>query len=149
MTRHPIFVYGTLRWQCGNDRLWHGRATSHYDGVAHVVGYALVNSGGFPYMIPAATGQVVGALIVPDDGHYEAVLARMDALEGYRPDAEWNHYYRVTVPVLHHTSITVAWTYVPDDIGGRIATLPDVPTNQAGFYDWRLASRHTTGRNTR
>ena len=134
MTRHPVFVYGTLRWQCGNDWLWHGHAVSHHDGQCFVVGYALVSAGGFPYMVRAATGQTTGALIVPAADDYEYVLDRMDALEGYREGSATNHYERITVPVITPTGIVTAWTYVP----AWTPELPDVPVNGDGFYDWTL-----------
>jgi gamma-glutamylcyclotransferase (GGCT)/AIG2-like uncharacterized protein YtfP len=148
MSRLPIFVYGTLRWQCGNDRLWHGRAVSHHDGRAYVIGYALADHGFFPYLVAASSAQTVGALIVPADEHYDDVLADMDHLEGYEPGRRYNHYERIIVVVFTPDGqYRRAWTYLPE-MDDRIARLPDVPTNADGRYDWRCSeqARRTTTR---
>jgi len=132
--RHPVFCYGTLRIECGNDRLWHGRAVSHHDGTAYVLGYALVTNGAFPYLVPATMSQTVGALIVPHDDDYDDVLEDMDGLEGVPV-----HYERIEVAVLTPTGPTMAWTYVPAARTiERIAELPDVPTDEWGRHDWSL-----------
>lgn len=139
--QRPIFVYGTLRPGHHNAQLWAGHADARHDGDAFVIGWALVSNGGFPYMVRAATGQTAGALIVPHPADYDRVLGWMDGLEGYRPGAAHNHYERITVPVVTPAGIVTAWTYTPHDTT-RIAELPDVPTNAAGFYDWNCHPRH-------
>lgn len=145
MNRLPIFVYGTLRPGHGNARLWRGVAGAEFDGSCYVVGYALVSNGGFPYMVPAAAAQTTGALITPAVDQYDHVLARMDALEGYRPGSPHNHYERITVSVVvpGRQRIISAFTYVPDGRDEYIADLPDVPTNAAGFYDWARHERRS------
>lgn len=89
----PFFVYGTLRPDCGNDRLWHGVADAHADNAAFAPGFQLVGRhSAFPYVVPADSVEdvVVGALIYPRPG-YEATVARdMDALEG----VGYGHYRR-------------------------------------------------------
>lgn len=142
MNRHPIFVYGTLRPGEGNARVWVDRAEARHDGTCFVLGRALVDSGGFPYLVPALTAQTVGALIVPADEHYDAVLDRMDDLEGYHPDSRHNHYERITIAVVTPDGPVRAWTYVPASRAlDHVARLPDVATNEAGRYDWAAKPR--------
>lgn len=132
--RRPIAVYGTLRSGNGNARLWHGHATSR--GTGYIIGYALVTNGGFPYAVRAATAQSVVEVIVPHVDDYDYVLGRMDALEGYRPGSQHNHYDRVTVPVFVEGNIVTAWIYVPAWMDDHVSNLPDVATNDDGRYDW-------------
>ena len=75
---------------------------------------------------------------MPDPEHYNHVLGGMDMLEGV-PD----HYDRHKVPVFTPDGIVTAWTYIP--VCARDRLLPEVPTNAAGFFDWkenRRAARH-------
>lgn len=140
--RYPVFVYGTLRPGCGNDRLWRGRAVTIHDGTAILVGYKLVTNGHFPYMIPATTAQTVGTLIVPDDEHYDDVLDRMDMLEGVP-----RHYLRIRVAVLvEGGEPCFAWTYVPATRNHDL--MPECAT-AGGRFDWHAerASRYQPERN--
>lgn len=131
----PVFVYGTLRPGHGNDRVWQGRAYAAFDGKCKVIGYRLVDTG-FPYMIPAKSDQTFGCLIVPLPEHYDAVLARMDALEGVP-----HHYTRETIAVLTPEGAVMAWTYLPTH-PEAVADLPEVWQN-----DWAVHVRrkHTSG----
>lgn len=133
--RLAVFVYGTLRPGNGNARLWQGAATERHDGEATVLGYALVSGGGFPYAVPATMAQTVGTLIDADGGCYERLLASLDALEGYTPGRRHNHYERIVVAVMTPAGPERAWMYVVAN-AERIAELPDVPTNEAGQFDW-------------
>jgi gamma-glutamylcyclotransferase (GGCT)/AIG2-like uncharacterized protein YtfP len=124
----PVFVYGTLRPGWGNAALWAGRADAHHDGAATVTGFALVSGGAFPFAIPDAGSTTVGALIQPHADHYDAVLTRMDQLEGYP------HFYdRIMVVVDTPDGITKAWIYTPTE-AERFGDMPAVPGN-----DWTAA----------
>lgn len=126
-----VFCYGTLRPGCGNHRLWVERATGLYDGAAVVPGYALVTGGAFPYAVPAAMSQTVGCLLAVHD---ETLLADLDWLEGYRAGGQHNHYDRIVVPVITPDGPVRAWMYVAARERDRL--LDDVPTNEAGMFDW-------------
>lgn len=136
--RLPICVYGTLRPGHGNAAIWEGRATARHDGETILLGYALVTCG-FPYALKADAAQSVACLIVPDPDEYDAVLARMDQLEGFRPGKP-SHYDRVKVVVLTPDGPTRAWLYTPGKVDARTANLPDCLTNEDGRYDFNLGS---------
>lgn len=121
----PIFVFGTLRPGYGNDRLWHGRASDVCDGTAILRDHRLVSNGSFPYCLPAEGQYTIGTLIVPDVGKYQAVLSRMDDLEGVP-----HHYTRQTCMVETPGEIIQAHYYIPDHTG-RYEDLQPVPSN-----DW-------------
>ena len=144
ITYHPIFVYGTLRPNGGNHYLWRGVAEARCDDECYVVGYKLVHNGSFPYLVPAATAQTVGCLIYPTPSEYEATLTDMDSLEGVPA-----HYRRVAVPVLVTPEaytrglprLVTAWTYTPTNLDDYRITLPDVGTDERGYFNWRLHMR--------
>lgn len=106
--RLPVFVYGTLRPGCGNDRTWHGLATARHDGKCRVDDHRLVSNGAFPYMLPAEGFQSFGCLIVPLPEFYDEALRYMDSLEGVPM-----HYTRETVAVNTPDGIVMAFTYIP------------------------------------
>jgi len=126
----PIFVYGTLRPDCGNDVLWRGKAHARFDGLAILPRFRLVSGGAFPFALPDADADAVGALIVPNDGEYDEVLARMDRLEGYP-----RFYDRLMVAVDTPDGIVKAWVYTPahPDEYDHLADVPD--------GDWHNVSR--------
>ena len=142
--RLPVFVYGTLRPGWGNARLWAGCAEAHHDGTATVLGYHLTTNGGFPYLVWDDASTTVGTLIEPADEDYDEVLARLDALEGYRPWGRHNHYERVHVVVHTPDGPWLAWTYVPSHCGGsaeRARALRPVQRDDEGRYDWNVQRR--------
>lgn len=104
----PIFVFGTLRPGYGNDRLWHGYADDVCDGTAILRDHRLVSNGAFPYCLPAEGQYAIGTLIVPHVHNYQAVLSRMDALEGVP-----HHYTRRVCMVETPDSIIQAHYYIP------------------------------------
>ena len=121
----PVFVFGTLRPGCGNDRRWHDIAVSACNGTAVLRDHRLVTNGSFPYCLPAEGEQTVGCLIVPRVGQTRAALESMDALEGVPV-----HYNRKRCTVEVPGAIVQAWYYVPDD-WESYSDLPAVPKN-----DW-------------
>ena len=131
----PVFVYGTLRPGCGNDRLWRKWATAAHDGDAYVHGYRLVHNGAFPYAVTDEESVTVGCLVYPLPAFEQDLMARLDALEGVP-----HHYDRVKVDVDVPGATVTAWMYAPP-LDRHITRLPSVPGN-----DW---GRILTGGTTR
>ncbi|MFE2010696.1 divalent cation tolerance protein CutA [Streptomyces sp. NPDC059491] len=76
----PFFVYGTLRPGAYNhDRFLAGRIGSEADAVLH--GAVLHDGPGYPYVVPAERGQVVGTLLTPAQGAYGELFGLLDRLE--------------------------------------------------------------------
>jgi gamma-glutamylcyclotransferase (GGCT)/AIG2-like uncharacterized protein YtfP len=129
----PFFVYGTLRPDMGNQRVWVGRAWAEYDGEAHALGFRLVGAGrAFPYAIRTdnPTDVTYGAIIRTVPGHYHATLEAMDHLEGYP-----THYDREPINVNTPHGVVRAWVYTPPTdpfTQHRLGTETEVPGG-----DWR------------
>ncbi len=113
--RHlPMFVYGTLRRGQGNYGLVARATVAEFDAVAldHML-YVV----GLPYAADRPGSTVTGELMVIASADYETVLARLDRLEGFRPDApERSHYVRVPRPVRYRDAAgrwrpRQAWMY--------------------------------------
>ncbi|MEU7029595.1 divalent cation tolerance protein CutA [Streptomyces sp. NPDC046275] len=78
--QRPFFVYGTLRPGAYNhDRFLAGRIGSEADAVLH--GAVLHDGPGYPYVVPAEEGQVVGTLLTPSAGDYGELFGLLDRLE--------------------------------------------------------------------
>ncbi|MFJ9826235.1 divalent cation tolerance protein CutA [Streptomyces sp. NPDC101160] len=76
----PFFVYGTLRPGAYNhDRFLAGRIGTEADAVLH--GAALYDGPGYPYVLPADGGRVVGTLLTPAPGAYGELFGLLDRLE--------------------------------------------------------------------
>ncbi|WP_017239198.1 divalent cation tolerance protein CutA [Streptomyces sp. SS] len=76
----PFFVYGTLRPGAYNhDRFLAGRIGTEADAVLH--GAVLHDGPGYPYVVPADGGQVVGTLLTPSPGSYGELFGLLDRLE--------------------------------------------------------------------
>jgi len=119
-----VFVYGTLRPGCGNDRLWRDSATVAQAAVAdgirlHGLGRA------FPYAVEAPLDVTFGTLLIFPEEERAALLQRFDWLEGTP-----SHYVRQTVEVATHEGRRSAWVYLAAD-EARASSLPPVPGN-----DW-------------
>ena len=113
----PIAVYGTLRVGYGNHRYVAGRTAEITPGV--VDGYELVVEG-LPYARPSTTGRLVVEVMWPLPHLYDEVLADLDQLEGYHPDADTNHYTRTQVTVTTQDGAGVeAWLYEVGELGRR------------------------------
>jgi len=115
----PVLVYGTLRRGMAN----HARFCFDVIDVvpAWTRGRLFALPYGFPAMVPADDGRVIGEILVfPDPA---AALRRLDHLEGFRPDGP-RHYDRLVVAAhpLAGDEPVRAWCYVyqPDrlrDVG--------------------------------
>ncbi|MCP4427555.1 MAG: gamma-glutamylcyclotransferase, partial [Chloroflexi bacterium] len=79
----PFFVYGTLLSGQPNAVLWQRDGVSA--GAALFPNGRLYDMGGYPMLVEGEGGLVKGEIVAVPDGHYTAVLARLDALEGYNP----------------------------------------------------------------
>lgn len=127
MSDTPIFVYGSLRPNMGNDGWWTGIATPHHDGNAYVDGFRLVHNGAFPYAIESEGSTTVGCLLYPDPDWGDLVLKNFDTLEGFP-----RHYDRKIVQVTIPGRSVSAWMYyVPADRTWITARCKPVPNN-----DW-------------
>lgn len=120
--RMPVFVYGTLRNNQGNDRLMAG-AIAQRSEDAQVDGIAVYGAGrGFPYAqeSPDGLGFTKGDLVYLTDDH-DGDWARqsLDNLEGFDSDSfNDSHYRRVaqdvtyTDPDTGERKTVKAWTYL-------------------------------------
>ncbi|WP_329278521.1 divalent cation tolerance protein CutA [Streptomyces sp. NBC_00691] len=80
LEERPFFVYGTLRPGAYNhDRFLAGRIGTEADAVLH--GAVLHDGPGYPYVVPAHGGQVVGTLLTPAPGAYGELFGLLDRLE--------------------------------------------------------------------
>lgn len=76
----PFFVYGTLRPGAYNhDRFLAGRIGAEADAVLD--GAVLYDGPGYPYVVPAEKGRVVGTLLTPAPGAYGELFGLLDRLE--------------------------------------------------------------------
>ncbi|AJF65074.1 divalent cation tolerance protein CutA [Streptomyces vietnamensis] len=76
----PFFVYGTLRpGGYNHDRFLAGRIGTEADAVLH--GAVLHDGPGYPYVVPAHGGRVVGTLLTPSSGDYSDLFGLLDRLE--------------------------------------------------------------------
>jgi len=106
----PIFVFGTLIPDSGNDRVWRGLAEAQDVGVATINDHRLVSNGSFPYCLPSPGDVTTGALIHPFAHCYEEALIKMDRLEGVP-----RHYNRKSIVVTTPERLVHAWYYIPED----------------------------------
>lgn len=105
----PVLVYGTLRRGMAN----HDRFCFDVLDVipAWTTGRLYALPYGFPAMVPAADGRVIGEILTFPDP--VAALRRLDHLEGFRPDGP-RHYDRIVVEAhpLAGGEPVRAWCYV-------------------------------------
>lgn len=109
-----VFVYGTLRSSCGNYRLLAGNTAAEYPAV---LPGARLYASGIPYVTDCPDGgQVVGELMVLRPDLADAVLQRLDSLEGFRAGRRGNLYERVSRTILYRYQDTLlkttAWVYL-------------------------------------
>lgn len=126
-TRLPVFVYGTLRRDCGNYlHFLDGRTTS--EQIASLPGAVMKTNGGFPYVyLSEGPSTVIGELMDIDEDRYEATVRGLDSLEGFHGEgSKFNHYDRVEVDVVTESGDTIkAHTYIASAATiRRIANLP-------------------------
>lgn len=89
MTKHNVFVYGTLKKGFWNNGLLRN-STLVGSGVTVSDSFTMYD-GGFPYVVPDGLNRVSGEVYVVEDD----VLANLDRLEGVP-----HHYIRKEVDVL-------------------------------------------------
>ena len=107
MTRHRVFVYGTLR--VGQPNHPHLAGAEVVGPVRTDLGFRLYDLGAFPGMVAVGTGRVIGELVLVDD----QVRARIDALEGHP------RFYRRTPIRLDDGSAVEAYLLPTSAVVGR------------------------------
>ena len=100
MSRHLVAVYGTLRRGGHNNKLLH---SSEHLGEDSVRGL-MYDNGGFPYLVLDEFGTEV---VVETYSVDEPTLRRLDWLEGYDGNREWNHYDRSLVELSSGTKALI------------------------------------------
>lgn len=114
----PFLVYGTLRENQGNDRIWK-RHGGHSAGVARLTGYEMYSAphGGFPYVVEGSSTIAV-EVIHPATGDTSRLEMRhdLDRLEGFSHGSAHNFYTRVAVRYFDPAEqmLRWAWVYVND-----------------------------------
>lgn len=128
---HLVFVYGTLLSGMPNHRLL--EKSKLVSSNARTYG-KMLSLGGFPgaYHVGYVDGTIHGEVYEVDDD----TLARLDQLEGYRPNTPRNHnmYERIKVSVQMSTSGEKGDLYTQHDVymyeyvvtNDRAKTLPDI-----------------------
>jgi len=115
-TKHlPFFVYGTLLPDQPNFFLWESDITVMEPAV--FLGGRLYDMGYYPMLVTAVSPATVkGMVITVDFGKYEAVLQRLDKLEGYDPEQpeESGYQRQVAEIVLANGRSRRAWVYLGD-----------------------------------
>ena len=132
----PFFVYGTLLPGQPNYALWADAIRAAEE--AWLENGRLYDLGRYPMLVETEGGRVQGLLVTVDPEQYPAVLARLDWLEGYNPEAPAHFgYRRVARSVcLAGGRVAQAWVYVGQiDYG---AALPVVPNGDWLAYTQRL-----------
>ncbi|MCA9969125.1 MAG: gamma-glutamylcyclotransferase, partial [Anaerolineales bacterium] len=154
MPHLPIFVYGTLLPGQPNAHLWQqpGATTQ----PAALPNARLYSMGYYPMLVETDDDALVhGALISLPRAAHAATLARLDALEGYDPDApDAPGYRRVERRVrLANGRFTPAWLYAgqPDLVAGQ-PPIPDgdwlayAAAHAAELAAWWAAVESVAGR---
>jgi gamma-glutamylcyclotransferase (GGCT)/AIG2-like uncharacterized protein YtfP len=110
--RLPFFVYGTLLPGQPNAVLWGESIVAQETAV--LKGGRLYDMGFFPMLVEEAETVVTGMVNHIAESEYAAVMARLDALEGYDPqNPDAFGYQRVVREVqLSNGRSLKAWVYV-------------------------------------
>ena len=128
----PLFVYGTLRaGEANHAAMFRGRTKIVIPAV--LSGAVLYDGPGFPYAVNADGGRVLGELVQPLPELYNEVLADLDHLEEYEPDAPDSLFVRVARGTRTEDGEPVlAWVYLAGPVeeqrlqaSGRIITSGD------------------------
>lgn len=116
--RLPVFVYGTLKPGYSNHEATLAGVVAHVD-AGELAGYELRTSGRdggpFPYLLRNDdSGSVVfGSVLYIEPAAYDAVLRRLDRLEGCFPnDPARSHYTRERVVVEVGGGTVECWVYL-------------------------------------
>lgn len=113
----PVLVYGTLReGQCNYDYALQGNVQGPAT-IVRIPGLSMTSfSASFPYVYQSdveGEGEITAELIYIQPEKYDAVLARMDNIEGFSgPNELGNHYDRVLVEVDCGGESVKAWLYL-------------------------------------
>ena len=110
--RLPFFTYGTLMPGQVNAYLW-GQSARALKTAVFPRG-RLYDMGHYPMLVEGEGGPVRGVLVFVNVDVYEAMLACVDALEGFDADAPHaSAYRRVARPVLAEDGRSLrAWVYL-------------------------------------
>lgn len=111
----PFFIYGTLLPDQPNYFLWESDIVAMEPAVFS--GGQLYDMGYYPMLVTAVPPKTVhGMAVTVDPAQYQAVMQRLDALEGYNPDEpEESAYQRQVVAViLADGRSQQAWVYLGD-----------------------------------
>jgi gamma-glutamylcyclotransferase (GGCT)/AIG2-like uncharacterized protein YtfP len=130
---HKVFVYGTLRRHECNHSYLHGAelvaAQAKTRGELYDTGL------GYPAMVARDEGWVYGEVYRVTDGQ----LARLDALEGYKPGAPDSEYDRIPVSVVTDQGPVLAYAYVynePKTVGMSPIPLGDWKVHGLREQEW-------------
>jgi gamma-glutamylcyclotransferase (GGCT)/AIG2-like uncharacterized protein YtfP len=150
----PFFVYGTLLPDQPNYFLWGSdiiatESAAFPDGKLYDMGY-------YPMLVTAVSlnKKVQGMAVTVESAHYEAVMQRLDELEGYDPEQpEESGYQRQVVEVvLADGRSQQAWAYLGN--ATLVQGKPMVPNgdwaayaahNQPDLQEWWTAVRTVAG----
>ena len=122
-----VFAYGTLRKGFGNHYIVEPFVESIQPGTIRGTMY---HAGYFPYVIQRGEGRVIGEWLSIRPDKEEEALSRMDIMEGYYGEGEWNHYERIWVRDEVNAALE-GWVYVA---GRHIEPERRYPVVESG--DW-------------
>ena len=149
----PFFVYGTLLPDQPNFFLWESDILAMEPAL--FPGGRLYDMGYYPMLVTAVPIETVeGMAITVNPTHYEAVMRRLDELEGYDPEQpeESGYRRRVVKVILRNGRFQKAWAYLGDaeHVQGR----PIIPggswatytaNNQPDLQEWWYTIRTVAG----
>jgi gamma-glutamylcyclotransferase (GGCT)/AIG2-like uncharacterized protein YtfP len=153
-TKHlPFFVYGTLLPDQPNYFLWESDIMAMEPAV--FPGGRLYDMGYYPMLVTAVSPETVrGKVITVTPAQYEAVMQRLDELEGYDPEQPEDSWYqrRVVEVSLGDGRSQQAWAYLGDAalVQGKLV-VPDgdwatfATHNQPDLQEWWNTIRTVAG----
>jgi gamma-glutamylcyclotransferase (GGCT)/AIG2-like uncharacterized protein YtfP len=111
-SNRPFFVYGTLLPEQPNYYVWGEAIVFEEEGV--LANGRLYDMGYYPMLIEEGDEPVTGMIVNVAETEYEAVLERLDHLEGYDPaQPEMCAYRRMLREVSGvNGRIVAAWVYI-------------------------------------
>ncbi|GIK54840.1 MAG: gamma-glutamylcyclotransferase [Chloroflexi bacterium] len=136
----PFFVYGSLLPGQANAALWGDSVVAQQAALlAHGRLYSL---GDYPVLIENGGGPVKGMVMTARPDAYADLLARLDALEAYNPDApEQSEYLRVIREArLGDGTAVPIWVYI-----GQVNYAPHLPLVPDGDWLAYVAARELKG----
>lgn len=125
--RLPFFVYGTLLPGQPNAVLWGESIVAQETAV--LAGGRLYDMGFYPMLVEEGEESVIGIVNYVAESEYEAVLARLDDLEGYDPTNPHDFGYKRLVRAVQVSNANIehgrngrslkAWVYVGQETAVR------------------------------